>query len=161
VNSRHPQSRLLSGGEITFAAAILFGLVVGVGAFTFHYAEGTSYLSDDPAACANCHIMWEQYDSWTASSHSPAVGCVDCHLPHGPVTKWLSKAENGWNHSVAFTLQNYPDPIRIKPRNLRIVQTNCVSCHGDLVHTTLPTDRSGLDFGCTHCHVEVGHAAWR
>ena len=29
-----------------------------------YYAQGFSYLSDDPAACANCHIMREHYDGW-------------------------------------------------------------------------------------------------
>ena len=45
-------------------AAASFGLAVGVGGATFRYAEGLSYLSTDPAACANCHIMQPQYDAW-------------------------------------------------------------------------------------------------
>src|SRR5688572_23773077 len=39
-----------------FAAAIAIGAAAGVGGFTFVYAEGASYLTDDPAACANCHV---------------------------------------------------------------------------------------------------------
>ena len=37
--------------------ASLLGVLVGVGGFTGHYAEGLSYFSKDPAACMNCHIM--------------------------------------------------------------------------------------------------------
>jgi nitrate/TMAO reductase-like tetraheme cytochrome c subunit len=39
------------------ALGVAVGLVVGVGAYTFIYAKGGSYLTDNPAACANCHIM--------------------------------------------------------------------------------------------------------
>jgi cytochrome c nitrite reductase small subunit len=41
----------------------------GVGAFTFGYARGLSYLATDPRACANCHIMNEQYSAWHKSGH--------------------------------------------------------------------------------------------
>jgi cytochrome c nitrite reductase small subunit len=141
--------------------ATLAGVLLGLGLYTFTYAEGASYLSTNPAACANCHIMDEQYASWTASSHSAVAGCIDCHLPHPTIPKWISKAENGWFHSVAFTLQNYPEPIRIKPRNHRIVQRNCVSCHTSMVHQMLPATVGGEAVQCMACHYDVGHAAWR
>jgi cytochrome c nitrite reductase small subunit len=146
---------------LTFAAAGLLGILLGLGAFTFFYGEGASYLSNNPEACVNCHIMRDQFDSWTASSHSPRTTCVDCHLPHATVPKWISKAENGWFHSVAFTLQNHPEPIRIKPRNLAIVQRNCVSCHTAMVHEMLPATVEGESVSCMHCHQDVGHAGWR
>jgi cytochrome c nitrite reductase small subunit len=62
--------------------AILVGVPVGVGAFTFVYAKGFSYLSTDPRACVNCHVMNEQYDAWLKSGHRHAATCVECHLPH-------------------------------------------------------------------------------
>jgi hypothetical protein len=41
-------------------------------------------------------------------------------VPDGPDhAKWVSKADNGFFHSWAFTFRNHPDPIRIKPRNAR------------------------------------------
>src|SRR5579871_1360364 len=40
----------------------LAGGALGTGAYTVHYAEALSYLSDDPAACANCHVMRDPYD---------------------------------------------------------------------------------------------------
>lgn len=42
-----------------FAILILvvsFGLIIGHGLFTFVYAKGFSYFSDDPAACKNCTL---------------------------------------------------------------------------------------------------------
>jgi cytochrome c nitrite reductase small subunit len=118
-------------------------------------------MSNDPEACINCHIMDDQFDSWVASSHQTVARCVDCHLPHPPVMKWISKAENGWFHSVAFTLQNFDEPIRIKPRNLRIVQDNCAGCHTTAIHQMLPQTVRGESVSCIHCHREVGHAAFR
>lgn len=50
-------------------AAVLSGALVGVGAYTFGYARGWSYLTDDPAACAKCHVMHEQHDGWMKGSH--------------------------------------------------------------------------------------------
>jgi cytochrome c nitrite reductase small subunit len=145
---------------LALGVAAVVGLALGLGTFTFHYAQGTAYLSENPEACVNCHIMQEQFDSWIKSSHQPVTNCNGCHLPKGAVTKWISKADNGFFHSWAFTFRNHPDPIRIKPRNARIVQDNCVSCHLDFVHEMRPADRDGAA-GCVHCHKDVGHAAWR
>jgi cytochrome c nitrite reductase small subunit len=47
---------------------IAIGLAVGIGGYTFIYAKGYSYLTNDPAACANCHIMNEHYAGWLKSS---------------------------------------------------------------------------------------------
>jgi hypothetical protein len=33
---------------------VVIGVAVGIGVYTFAYAKGWSYLTDDPAACANC-----------------------------------------------------------------------------------------------------------
>ena len=123
---------------------------------TFGYAEGASYLSADPAACANCHIMWPQYDSWQKASHHTVATCVDCHLPSDFVGKYVAKAENGWNHSKAFTLQDFPEPIAITPKNSDLLHRNCLRCHAALVHA-----QGGADDGaaprCVRCHASVGH----
>jgi cytochrome c nitrite reductase small subunit len=140
------------------AAAVVIGLVVGIGAFTFRYAEGTSYFSTDPRACANCHIMNDQYASWAKGPHHGGAGCVDCHLPHDFVGKYLAKASNGYHHSKGFTLQDFHEPILIKARNADILQASCLRCHGDFVHDVLVG--AGRDeLRCTHCHRGVGHGA--
>ena len=140
--------------------AILLGLLLGIGGFTLLYAEAFSYMSDDPKVCVNCHIMQPQYDSWQKASHHTVATCVDCHLPHGFVGKYLAKAENGYHHSVAFTLQNFHEPIMIKAKNSRILQDNCLHCHGDLVHAQVVRTADGTgEVQCVHCHSSVGHGA--
>src|SRR5215510_84831 len=106
------------------ALSSLVGLLIGLGTFTFDYAEGTSYLSNDPRACVNCHIMREQYDGWQKASHHAVATCNDCHVPQATIPKYLVKAEDGFWHSKGFTLQDFPDPIRIRPVSSKILQTN-------------------------------------
>ncbi len=137
------------------AIAVLVGVASGVGLFTFRYAEGLSYFSTDPTACANCHIM---NDSWTKGPHHGAAGCVDCHLPHTLVAKYLAKAENGYHHSKAFTLQDFHEPIMIKPKNAAILQEGCLHCHGGFVHDIVAGSKIDPDaVKCVHCHRRVGH----
>jgi len=52
--------------------------VLGLGTYTFTYARGWAYLTDDAGACANCHVMHEQYDGWIKSSHRSLAVCNDC-----------------------------------------------------------------------------------
>lgn len=142
------------------ALCLLFGVVLGLGLFTFWYAEGASYFSSDPRACINCHVMREQYDSWQKASHHAYASCVDCHLPHDFVGKYVAKAENGFWHSLRFTLQDFHEPIQITPKNSRILQENCVACHQQLLteltaHAAFADDSNN----CVRCHISVGHGA--
>jgi cytochrome c nitrite reductase small subunit len=136
----------------------VLGIPAGIGAFTFVYAKGFSYLSSDPRACVNCHIMNDQYGAWLKSGHRHAAGCVDCHLPHEGLGKWVAKAEHGFRHSMAFTLQNFKEPIEITSRDRGIVRLNCVRCHAALVEAVAASpgpERPELD--CMHCHAGAGH----
>ena len=138
--------------------AVLVGVLMGVGGYTFLYAEGLSYMSDDPKVCVNCHIMQPQYDSWQKSSHHAVAVCVDCHLPHDFLGKYIAKAENGWHHSKGFTLQNFHEPIMIKGPNSAILQDNCLACHQDMVHElVVGVNGPAEEVRCVHCHVTVGH----
>jgi cytochrome c nitrite reductase small subunit len=146
------------GTRGTPVLAILLGLLLGIGGFTFLYAEGFSYTSNDPKVCVNCHIMQPQYDSWQKASHHTVATCVDCHLPHGFIGKWFSKAENGYHHSKAFTFQDFHEPIMIKAKSSRILQESCLHCHGDLMHEQVARAADGTgELGCVHCHRSVGH----
>ncbi|MEQ9365308.1 MAG: cytochrome c nitrite reductase small subunit [Leptospirales bacterium] len=155
-------SQLLRRGiarKAIFAAVLAGGAAIGAGLFTFTYARGASYLTDDPAACANCHIMQEQYDGWIAGSHTSAAGCNDCHTPPGFVAKYLSKFENGWRHSFAFTTGRFADPIQIHGRNLEIANRACVGCHQSQFHESADLYGDSAGIQCTHCHRGVGHDA--
>lgn len=138
--------------------ALLVGVLLGVGVFTFAYANGFAYFGSDPATCAQCHAMADHYEAWTKSSHHTVAGCNDCHAPHDNiVSKYLNKGENGFWHSLKFTTGNYPDNIQIRPHNLEVTEHACLYCHGSMVsllHESVPADQT---ISCTRCHSTVGH----
>jgi len=138
-------------------AAVVVGASIAAVGFTFVFAHGTSYLSNDPAACANCHIMTEQYDAWSRGSHHAVAVCNDCHAPHDLIGKYTTKAINGWNHSKAFTTGNFVEPIQITARNRAITEHACRSCHADLVQMIDANHRPGGELACLRCHASVGH----
>ena len=141
-----------------FILAILLGSLFGLVSYTFKYGEGLSYFSKDPTACINCHIMQPQYDSWQKASHHTVATCVDCHLPHDFIGKYIAKAENGYLHSKAFTFQDFPEPIVIRDKAAQILQNNCINCHENFLHETIrsATTNPG-EMHCVHCHRTVGH----
>ncbi len=139
-------------------AAIAVGMLSGIGGYTFFYAEGLSYLSADPGVCANCHIMQPQLDSWQKSSHKNVAACVNCHLPHEFIPKYIAKAENGYHHAKSFTFQDFHEPIMIKAKSAQILQDNCLSCHGKLViDMVMGATKDPNAVRCIHCHADVGH----
>jgi cytochrome c nitrite reductase small subunit len=148
-----------SPGRIAAVALlVVLGAAFGVGAFTFTYAKGYSYLSDDPAVCANCHIMKDQFDGWIKSSHQRVAVCNDCHTPHGSLlAKYSTKALNGFWHSYGFTTGRFPEPIRIKPRNMEITEAACRYCHDDLTLAIEGSHGASSQTACSHCHRRVGH----
>jgi len=101
--------------------------------------------------------MNPQYDAWLKSGHRHAATCVECHLPHEGLAKWVAKAEHGFRHSAAFTLQNFKEPIEITPRDRDLVRANCQRCHEGLVHAIAVSANGELD--CLHCHASAGHGA--
>jgi cytochrome c nitrite reductase small subunit len=173
----------MGGARTAIVAAVLVGLAVGLGAYTFVYAKGASYLSTEPAVCANCHIMREHFDAWQRSSHRIAAGCADCHMPHNFIGKYAAKASNGFWHSLAFTTGRFPEPLQIKPHNRAITEQACRDCHANIVAAIDPDgdraiegrspvsaapasdrpqihDNAVLDadrMSCIRCHVYVGH----
>ncbi len=155
-NHKQTQKQRRSRGPII--VTMLLGVLIGLGAFTFGYGKGGSYLSNNPQSCVNCHVMQDQLDSWQHSSHHHVAVCNDCHLPHDTIGKWITKADNGFFHSLAFTMGDYKNPIQIKGRNKRITQGTCISCHGEFVHATLPATSGKDTLSCVHCHADVGHA---
>jgi cytochrome c nitrite reductase small subunit len=116
--------------------------------------------------------MRAQSAGWIASPHHAAATCNDCHVPHTSfLAKWLGKARNGYHHSKAFTLQDFPDPIRIRPGNADVLQRNCIRCHREMVSGIVghappggagdadPADPATDPPACVGCHRTVGHGA--
>ena len=151
-----------SGWKIAFlplVASVLIGTALGGGAFTFDYAQGTSYLSSASETCANCHVMQDHYDAWVKSTHHNVARCNDCHAPHNFIGKWYCKGRNGFFHSLAFTTQDFHEPIMINNYNRKVVEQNCRYCHSDFTHTidTGVTNEPLEQLECIRCHQGVGH----
>jgi cytochrome c nitrite reductase small subunit len=159
------------GQRWALAASGVIGMSLGLGLFTFGYARGSSYLTNDPAACANCHIMSEHYSAWMKGSHHTVATCNDCHTPHNLVGKYVVKARNGFWHSFYFTTGNFPDPLRITERNRQVTEHACRYCHAEITETidhaaattaqpvghARRTSQSDEPMSCIRCHRYVGH----
>jgi cytochrome c nitrite reductase small subunit len=155
-----PAKPFWSPGRRIGAAVVLAGsagLLLGLGGYTFVYAKGYAYLTNDPAACAQCHAMEGHYSAWLKGSHRAVATCNDCHTPEGLLPKYATKASNGFWHSFYFTTGAYPDVIRMRPSNVAVVDAACVKCHagiaGDLhFHGEVEPGQA-----CVRCHSQVGH----
>jgi len=150
-------SQVSRRGFAVLLLALLIGALAGIGLFTFGYARGASYLTDDPSACANCHVMREQHEGWMKASHRKAAVCNDCHTPAGLVPKYAVKALNGFKHSWAFTTGWFPDRIEITPFDYKMTDGACLKCHADIVEGLRSTRSHRDDVSCITCHRNVGH----
>lgn len=137
--------------------SILAGVAAGLGGFTFVYARGASYLSNEPHVCMNCHVMRQHFDAWNRSSHHAVAVCNDCHTPDGLVGRYMAKMSNGYHHSLAFTLGVFPEPLRIKKHNESVTEERCRSCHQAVVDSIDALGPPGKALSCIRCHREVGH----
>ena len=145
-------------------AIIILGTIIGTGFYIFHVSNASSYLSDKPETCINCHVMNPQYASWFHSAHREYASCNDCHVPQtNPVSKYYFKAMDGARHATIFTLRNEPQVIQIKSAGMAVVQANCIRCHKKVnqeVHSgtvTLFMAENGQGQLCWDCHREVPH----
>lgn len=67
-----------------------------------------------------------------------------------------TKMINGWNHSRAFTLQDFHEPIQITPRNAQIVQESCMRCHSGIM-AEVEAHAGPEVLHCVQCHRRAGH----
>lgn len=137
---------------------VLLGLAFGISGYTLIYARGGSYFTNDPNACANCHIMRDHLDDWNRSSHHAVATCNDCHTPHNFVGKYWTKIDHGFWHSYAFTTGDFHEPIQMKARSRAVTEAACRDCHADTVHDIETGHKTSELMSCLRCHHEVGHA---
>lgn len=151
------------------STVVVFLVAVGYFVYILNASKALSYFSKDPKACINCHVMNTQYATWQHSSHKD-IGCVQCHLPTDDfLSKYVAKAKDGWNHSVAFTFGTYENAIRISEDGANRVQKNCISCHQKLVSTLIDDfdknhnydETNPLGRKCWECHKSVPHGKVR
>jgi len=142
---------------VPILAASTIGVATAVGGYTFIYARGYSYMTNDPQACANCHVMDDHFRAWSRSSHHAVAVCNDCHTPPGLIPKYATKALNGFWHSFAFTTGRFHEPIRINARNRAITEAACRACHAGIVDAIDAAPGPGGELACITCHQSVGH----
>lgn len=148
---------------------ITAGFLLGLAVLVLYIGNATSYLSDDPRACINCHVMTTEYVSWESSSHARVATCNDCHVPHDNfIRKYAFKASDGIRHATMFTLRLEPQVIRIKEAGINVVQENCIRCHETIVQNTWIKNEVTLDKKehgegrfCWECHRETPHGRVR
>ncbi len=143
---------------------LLLGILIGLVLFILHAARATSYLSDDPKACVNCHVMAPQFATWERGSHGKVTNCNDCHVPQDNfINKYLFKASDGLRHSFMFTFRLEPQVIQIKHAGKKAVQQNCIRCHSNVIHPISLRAISAISIieeeerYCWDCHRETPH----
>lgn len=143
---------------------IALGVFVGLGLYTLRVSNATSYISDTPKTCINCHVMNPQYMTWFHSSHREVANCNDCHVPqNNAANKFYFKAKDGLRHATVFTMRAEPQVIQIKDAGKDVVQQNCIRCHTQLITdakvNTINQDfhQQRTDRRCWDCHRHVPH----
>ena len=156
--------KILPPDNWKFPVAIILGVFVGIFFYLFNISNASSYISDEPETCINCHVMEPQYATWFHSSHREAANCNDCHVPHNSVfSKYFFKAKDGMRHSTIFALRKEPQVMKIKHEGLTVVQENCKRCHSFVNEEVTSMNVTGENYThgegklCWECHREVPH----
>ncbi len=146
------------------AVILIGGILVGLASYVLYISRFTSYFSDSPRTCVNCHIMAPQYATWSHSAHREATTCNDCHVPNDNFFKhYFFKAKDGMRHATIFTLRKEPQVIHIKEAGKGAVLGNCLRCHEKLFTDTRITKaennftQSRRERPCWECHRETPH----
>lgn len=151
-------------GRLRIPIIILWSFFFGNGFSLLRISNAFSYLSDDPNACVNCHIMTPEYATWSHGSHGRVAKCVDCHVPHeNVILKYLFKSRDGMRHAAMFTFRLEPQVIKMHAPGRDVVQRNCKRCHYNQLQnvSALNISYSKFEHGegmlCWNCHREVPH----
>lgn len=156
---------LLPSRRCKMIAIILAGMISGGGVLLLYMLRAHTYLTDDPAACVNCHIMAPYYATWFHSSHSRNATCNDCHVPHeNAIKKWTFKGMDGMRHVGVFLMKGEHQVIQALPESAQVIMNNCIRCHTQLNTEFVSTGRidymkaqMGEGKACWDCHRDVPH----
>lgn len=144
---------------------LIGGIAAGLGGYTAYMSRAASYLSNDPSACVNCHIMSSAYASWSKSSHATRATCNDCHVPQESLLSgYMFKAQDGLYHAAMFTFRAEPQVIRPRDGSNKVILANCIRCHTQLNTEFVKTGmvqyadvKNGRQKACWDCHRDVPH----
>lgn len=144
--------------RLRIPALLLIGVIFGLTGLLVHISRATSYLSDSPQTCMNCHVMTDAYLSWSHSSHGQWTTCNDCHVPHTSIPReYAFKAHDGLRHAAIFTLHIEPQVIQLSHGAVPVVQENCLRCHEERLSEVSACRYQNGDFRCWDCHRDVPH----
>ncbi|MHB8169932.1 MAG: cytochrome c nitrite reductase small subunit [Thermincolia bacterium] len=131
------------------------GIILALGLLLLVAGGATAGLkyTEKPGFCVSCHVMEPMQTTWEHSAHGGVVGCNDCHAPADKVEKILYKAISGTGHMYFNTTGQIPDNIRALEKSRKIIQSNCVRCHSQLVNDT----KMGGGKYCFECHRSTPH----
>lgn len=136
----------------------LIGVIFGLAGLLVHISRATSYLSDSPQTCMNCHVMTDAYLSWNHSSHRHWTSCNDCHVPHTSIPReYAFKAQDGLRHAAIFTLRMEPQTIELSHGAIPVVQENCLRCHEQRLAEVSACRYQTDDLRCWDCHRDIPH----
>ena len=145
--------------------SICAGAILGLAGYIAYASNVTSYLTNDPSACTNCHVMSSYYATWSHSSHATRATCNDCHVPHPSViAKYYFKAKDGLYHAAVFTAHAEPQVLRPRTASATVIMNNCIRCHTQLNTEFVKTGMvsyvdtlNGNGKACWTCHTQVPH----
>lgn len=144
---------------------VICGVIFGGGLYFMYLLRVHTYLTDDPKACINCHIMTPYYATWMHSSHGRNTTCNDCHVPHeNVIKKYAFKGMDGMKHLFAFVTKNEPQVPQAQKKSSQVIMNNCIRCHTDLNCQLVKAGKvdymmtkEGNGKACWDCHRGVPH----
>jgi cytochrome c nitrite reductase small subunit len=133
-------------------------------------------VTNTDSFCVTCHAMQPFRNSWRQATHGGAnakgleAQCVDCHLPHGDFTEFVTaKAITGTRDlflNLIIDPATYDWAGRAQSRREFTYDNACRACHNDLTPKGMRTAGilahrqyllGDLDKRCVDCHEHVGH----
>ena len=117
-------------------------------------------ISGSPEFCGNCHSMKSEAATFAESSHK-SQECTECHLPHQNfVVYFVEKGRTGMVDMYHEAVRDYPAHIKLSENGHKMVNDNCIRCHGatmEGVHVTEGKYDTGGD--CLKCHRRIVHGS--
>lgn len=160
---------ILPSYRLKIVALVACGVFTGCVALFLYLLRAQTYLTNEPSACVNCHVMAPYYTSWSHSSHGRDATCNDCHVPHKNfVGYWFFKATDGAHHVYKLVTHQERDAIIASDGTREVIMGNCVRCHRQLVTEAVKDGRSdymmtkvGEGKACWDCHRMTPHGQAR
>ena len=144
--------------QLAILAAVLTGALVGLGAFTFDYGEGLSYFSTDPVACKNCHVMNEQYASWTKAPHHAVAEVHRLSSASRPDPEVHRQSRQRLPALQGIHVHGLPraDPITRAERADAPGELRALPCATSCTTSCEAARPARTPSSCVHCHRGVG-----